>query len=72
MCGPSSDGETANVRVFQATTPALEELAELGVDTVAMESTHVYSIPLYELLDSRGIRGGAGERARCRLHTNRT
>ena len=66
VCGPSSDGETANVRVFRTTTPALEELAdwlaEQGVDTVAMESTHVYWIPLYELLDARGIEVRVPER----------
>ena len=59
VCGPATAGAEPNVRVFGTTTPALEELAdwlqELGVTTVAMESTHVYWIPLYELLESRGI-----------------
>ncbi len=55
---PTSDGEP-NVRVFRTTTPQLQELAEWllaqGVESVAMESTHVYWIPIYELLESCGI-----------------
>jgi transposase len=49
----------AGVRKFGATTDALEALAawlkDCGVTTVAMESTGVYWIPLYELLASRGF-----------------
>jgi transposase len=48
-----------NVRVFGTTTDQLNEiadwLAEQGVESVAMESTYVYWIPIYELLESRGI-----------------
>lgn len=48
------------VRVFQTFTDDLvrlaEWLAELRITTVAMESTGVYWIPLYELLEQRGIR----------------
>ena len=59
VCGPAVDGEEPNVRVFGTTTPQLEALAnwlqEQGVESVAMESTHVYWIPLYELLESRGV-----------------
>jgi transposase len=48
------------VRTFSAFTPDLEQLADwlkaCGVDTVAMESTGVYWIPLYELLDRRGFK----------------
>ena len=55
----SHAGAEPHVRVFGTTTPALEEpadwLQELGVTTVAMESTDVYWIPLYELLQTRGI-----------------
>ena len=59
VCGPArADGEP-NVRVFGTTTSQLDELAdwliEQGVESVAMESTHVYWIPIYELLESRGI-----------------
>ena len=59
VCCPTVDGEEPNVRVFGTTTPQLEALAnwlqEQGVESVAMESTHVYWIPLYELLESRGV-----------------
>jgi transposase len=47
------------VREFKSFTSDLIELAdwleECGIDTVAMESTGVYWIPLYELLESRGF-----------------
>jgi transposase len=47
------------VRVFGTTTDQLNELADWlsahGVESVAMESTHVYWIPIYELLEARGI-----------------
>lgn len=47
------------VREFGSCTPDLIALAqwlsECGVDTVAMESTGVYWIALYELLESRGF-----------------
>jgi transposase len=59
VCGPARDDGEANVRVFGTTTAQLEEmvkwLADQGVKSVAMESTSVYWIPLYELLDARGI-----------------
>ncbi len=55
---PASDGQP-NVRVFRTTTPQLEALADWlvaqGVESVAMESTSVYWIPVYELLESRGL-----------------
>jgi transposase len=48
-----------SVRSFSALTPGLHELAdwlqECGVTTVAMESTGVYWVPLYEILEARGI-----------------
>ncbi len=47
------------VREFPSFTRDLHRLADwldaCGVDTVAMESTGVYWIPLYELLESRGF-----------------
>jgi transposase len=47
------------VREFKSFTPDLNELADwlkkCGVTTIAMESTGVYWIPLYELLESRGF-----------------
>jgi len=54
---PDRDDEP--VREFPSFTEDLERLAawlsECGVDTVAMESTGVYWIPLFELLESRGF-----------------
>ena len=47
------------VRVFATFTEDLEQLADwlaqCGVTTVAMESTGVYWIPLYEILEERGV-----------------
>lgn len=57
-CPPKPDG-SANVRRLGTTTAELERIAEWlaaeGVTSVAVESTGVYWIPLYELLESRGI-----------------
>lgn len=54
---PDRDDEP--VREFPSFTADLERLADwlkaCGVDTVAMESTGVYWIPLFELLESRGF-----------------
>lgn len=54
---PDRDDEP--VREFSSFTVDLNALADwlktCGVDTVAMESTGVYWIPLYELLESRGF-----------------
>jgi len=54
---PDRDDEP--VREFQSFTADLHRLADwldaCGVDSVAMESTGVYWIPLYELLESRGF-----------------
>ncbi len=48
------------MREFKSFTADLHRLADwldaCGVNTVAMESTGAYWIPLYELLDARGIR----------------
>jgi transposase len=47
------------VRAFGTFTPDLHELAEwlrkCAVDTVAMESTGVYWIPVYEILEAKGF-----------------
>lgn len=47
------------VQTFKAFTADLERMAdwlvELGVTTVAMESTGVYWIPVYEILESHGL-----------------
>lgn len=59
VCGPVREDGEPNVRVFGTTTAQLQELvdwlAKLGTESVAMESTSVYWIPLFELLESRGI-----------------
>jgi len=54
------DREDEPVREFKSFTEDLERLADwliaCGIDTVAMESTGVYWIPLFELLESRGLK----------------
>ena len=54
---PDRDDEP--VREFKSFTEELERLADwliaCGIDTVAMESTGVYWVPLFELLESRGL-----------------
>jgi transposase len=53
------DRDDQPVREFASFTADLHRLADwlsaCGVDTVAMESTGVYWIPLFELLESRGL-----------------
>lgn len=55
-----ADRDERPVREFRTFTEDLEQLADwlrqCGVDTVAMESTGVYWIPLYELLEARGFK----------------
>ena len=55
----SSDELPADVRKFGTCTDDLEAIADwlqaCGVTTVAMESTGVYWIPLFELLERRGF-----------------
>ncbi|QYO67817.1 IS110 family transposase [Leptolyngbya sp. 7M] len=47
------------VRTFESYSAELHRMAEwlieLGVTTVAMESTGVYWVPLYEILEERGL-----------------
>ena len=53
------DRDTEPVRVFATFTPDLHALVAwlvaCGIDTVAMESTGVFWIPIYELLEAAGI-----------------
>ncbi len=53
------DRSDSPVREFKSFTHELHALADwlesCGIDTVAMESTGVYWIPLYEILEARGI-----------------
>jgi transposase len=57
-CVPA-DRDEAFVRAFKTFTPDLCALADwlsaCRIETVAMESTGVYWIPIYELLESRGF-----------------
>ena len=53
------DRDPDSVRRFECFTADLQRLADwlhhCGVTTVAMQSTGVYWIPLYEILDARGL-----------------
>ena len=53
------DRATPSVRKFSTTTRGLYELAdwlaEAGIDTVAVEATGVYCVPLLEVLEARGF-----------------
>ncbi len=59
MAAVGADRSSEPVRSFGTFTDDLHKLAdwfaECGVKTVAMESTSVYWIPIFELLDERGI-----------------
>jgi len=59
VCGPEPEDGEREVRVFGATTPQLKEMAawliEQGVESVAMESTYLYWIPVYEVLEAAGL-----------------
>ena len=54
-----ADRDAESVRSFPAFTQDLHELADwlqrCHVDTVAMESTGVYWIPLFQILEARAI-----------------
>src|SRR5258708_3237006 len=58
-CAPPDRAEE-NVKVFGTFTPDLNHLAdwlaEHEVDTVAMEATGVFWIPVFELLEARGLK----------------
>jgi len=55
-----ADRDPQPVRVFRTFTPdllaLLAWLLACGIDTVAMESTGVFWVPIYELLEQHGIR----------------
>lgn len=59
VAGPVRDDGAPNVRAFGTTTAQLHAVGEWlqaqGVRSVAMESTSVYWIPLYEVLVAEGI-----------------
>ncbi len=59
VAGPVSKDGSANVEEFETTTSKLLQMVEWlhsqNVESVAMESTSVYWIPVYELLESNGF-----------------
>ena len=59
MAAVRADQAPESVRSFGTFTADLHQLAdwftECGVETVVMESTSVYWIPIFELLDARGF-----------------
>jgi transposase len=60
VCAPDArEGGTTEVRRFGSVTSQLRQMVawfqQCGVTSVAMESTSVYWIPLYELLEAAGI-----------------
>lgn len=59
VCCPAEEEQQPKVRTFGTTTPELQKLAEWleseAMESVAMEATGIYWIPLYELLEARGI-----------------
>lgn len=58
VCVPPGRAESS-VRSFKCYTPDLHKMAhwlrECGVNTIAMESTGVYWIPVFQILDSHGF-----------------
>ena len=64
-----ADRDAEPVRRFGMNTPdliaAAEWLKACGVETVAMESTGVYWIPLYEILEERGFNLRRAPRTAC-------
>lgn len=58
VCVPPA-GDRENVQVFGTFTPDLQRLVNwlvaCGIKTVAMESTGVYWLPVFEMLEARGL-----------------
>lgn len=59
VCAPSKDGGEPEICSFRTTTAGLEELVrwmlDRGVESVAMESTSVYWVPLYDMIEEAGL-----------------
>jgi len=59
VAGPPGKEDQPNIQSFGTTTPELYRLSdwlkEQSIKTVAMESTGVYWIPLFEILDKQGF-----------------
>ena len=78
VCVPA-DRDANPVRQFGANTADLQEIAawlkKCGVKTVALESTGIYWIPLFELLESQGFEVmlvEPGQLSRCGARPRRT
>jgi len=65
-CVPA-DRDEQSIRVFGTFTTDLYALADwleaCGIETVAMESTGIYWIPVYEILEDRGFSPLPGQRS---------
>ena len=59
VCGPRRDDGTCEIEHFGTTTPELNRMAEWlrrrRVESVAMESTGVYWIPVWDVLEAAGF-----------------
>ena len=59
VCGPRKDDGSHDVEHFGTTTPELQRmltwLKERNVESVAMESTSVFWVPVWDILESGGI-----------------
>lgn len=59
VCAPASEDGKPRLAVYGTSTGEIEKcgrwLKKLGVESVAMESTGVYWIPVLEILESRGL-----------------
>lgn len=59
VCGPAETDDKRRLAVFETTTAGIEECAKwlhsLGVESIAMESTGVYWIAPFEILESHGF-----------------
>lgn len=59
VCGPPTEAGNAPLRVFDTTTNGIRACAkwlkELSVQSIAMESTGVYWIPVMDILESEGF-----------------
>ena len=62
-----SDQDDEPVRTFRSFSGDLYKMADwltsVGIKTVAMESTGVYWIPVFEILGGSWLRGASGERS---------
>lgn len=70
VAGPPTEDGRANARRFGTTSDELKKLVDWletqQIESVAMESTSVYWIPLFELLESRGIEVELVNAQQCR------